>query len=88
MVKATNSRLDIPQSCSGHTSHWVKDVEFESVFAVRALVFALKITHSPVVVLCIYATAVIGNNLLYFTPPFEQKNSNESLYCYLSSLIF
>ena len=55
MVKATKPILDILQSCSGHASHWVNDVEFESVVAVWALVFALKITDNQLVVYCIYA---------------------------------
>ena len=60
--------LDILQSCSGNASHWVKDVEFESVIAVWASVFALKITIAQLVVLCIYATtAVFGNEWPAFT---------------------
>ena len=33
-----------------YASHWVKDVEFESVIAVWASNFALKITHAQLVV--------------------------------------
>ena len=50
MVKATKPGLDILQSCSGHASRWVTDVEFESVIAVWASVFAAKITHAQIVV--------------------------------------
>ena len=50
MVKATKLGLDILQSCSGHASHWVKDVEFESLIAVWTSVFALKFTHAQLVV--------------------------------------
>ena len=46
MVKATKLGLHILQSCSVLASHWVEDVEFESVIAVWASVFALKITHA------------------------------------------
>ena len=47
--------------CSILASHRVKDVEFESVIVVYASVFAVKITHAQLVVLCINATAVFGN---------------------------
>ena len=60
MVKATKPGLEILQLCSGHASHWVKDVEFESVIAIWASFFSLKITHAQLVVECIYATAVFG----------------------------
>ena len=43
MVWATKIRLDIFQSCSVLSSHWVMDVEFESVIAVQTSVFALKL---------------------------------------------
>ena len=49
MIMATIPEIDILQSCSGHASHWVKDIEFESVIAVWASVFALKITHTQLV---------------------------------------
>ena len=45
----------------GLASHWVRDVEFESVIAVGASVFALKITHAQLAVLCLYTKAVFGN---------------------------
>ena len=48
-------------------SHWVKDIEFESVMAVWASVLALKITHTQLVVWCIYATAVFGKEGSAFT---------------------
>ena len=60
-VKATKPGLYISQSCSFHVSHWVEDVEFESVIAVWASVFALKITYAQLLGSCIYATAVFGN---------------------------
>ena len=50
MVKATKPGLDVLQLCSGHASHWVEDVEFESMTDVWASVFALKITHAQIVV--------------------------------------
>ena len=50
MVKAAKPKLDILQSCSDHDSHWVEDIEFESVIAVWASVFALNITHAQLVV--------------------------------------
>ena len=46
MVETTKPGLDILQSCSFLASHWVKDVEFESVIAVWASVFALKVTYA------------------------------------------
>ena len=49
MVKATKPVLDILQSCSLLASHWLKDVEFESMIAVWASVFALKIIHAQLV---------------------------------------
>ena len=58
MVKETESGLDIIQPCSDHASHWVEDVEFESVIAVWASVFALKINHAQLVAQCIYTTAL------------------------------
>ena len=67
VVKATKHGLDILQSCSNLASHWVKDVVFESVIAVWASVFALKITHAQLAVNCIYATAVLGNKGPEFT---------------------
>ena len=66
MVKATKPGLDILQSSSGHGSHWVKDDEFESVIAVWASEFALKINHAQLVVFCIYATATFGNGLITY----------------------
>ena len=51
MSKATKPGLGILQSCRILASHWVKDVEFESVIAGRPSVFALKITCS-IVYLC------------------------------------
>ena len=59
--------LDILQSCSVLVSHWVKDVEFESVIAGWASVFALKITHVQLLVLCINATSVFDNEGPAFT---------------------
>ena len=50
MVKAFKPGLDIFLSCSSHASHWVKDIEFESVIVVWASVFALKMTHVQLVV--------------------------------------
>ena len=50
-----------------YASHWVKDVEFESVFAIWASVFALKITHAQLVVECIYTTTVFGDEGAAFT---------------------
>ena len=67
MVKETKPELDILQSCSTYTSHWIEDVEFESVIAVWASVFAHKTTHAQFVVQCIYATAVFGNKGPAFT---------------------
>ena len=70
MVKATKPGLDVLQSCSSHSSHRVKDVEFESVIVVWASVLALKITRAQLVVLCFYVTAVFGNEgpaFNYFT---------------------
>ena len=61
MVKVTKPGLDILQSRSGHASHWVKDVEFESVIVVWASVFTLKFTHAKLLVVCIYATTIFGN---------------------------
>ena len=55
---ATKPEHDILQSCSVLASHWVMDVEFESVIAACASVFALKITYSQLVVSFINATAV------------------------------
>ena len=63
MVKATEFALDILHSCSDLTSHWVKDIELESVIAV----FALIITHAQLVTQCIYATAVFSNKGPAFT---------------------
>ena len=42
--------LNILQSCGAHSSHWVGDIESESVVAVWASVFALEITHAQRVV--------------------------------------
>ena len=67
MVKETKPELDILQSCSTYTSHWIEDVEFESVIAVWASVFALRITGAQLVMQCIYATAVFGNQGPAFT---------------------
>jgi len=61
MVTATKPGLDILQSCSAPASHWVKYIEFESVIAVWASVYALKTTHAQLVAQCIYATAVFVN---------------------------
>ena len=66
MVEATKPGLDILQSYRFLASHWVKDVESESMIAVWASVFALKITHAQLVVLYINATFVFGNE----EPPF------------------
>ena len=49
------------QSCSGHASHWVRDVKFESMIAVWVSVFLLKIADAQLVVARIYATAFFGN---------------------------
>ena len=49
MVKATKPGLDILQSCSDLASHWVEDIEFESLIDVWASVFTLKITHAQLV---------------------------------------
>ena len=59
--QATEPGLDILQSCSFLASYCVKDVEFESVIAVWASVFALKVTHAQLVVSFINATPVFGN---------------------------
>ena len=67
MVKATKAGLYILQSCSIFASHSVKDVEIESVIAVLASIFALKIGHVQLVVWCIYATGVPGNEGPAFT---------------------
>ena len=50
-----------------HTSHWVKNIEFESVIAVCASVFALDTTHVLLEVKFLYATAVFGNEGAAFT---------------------
>ena len=75
MVKATKPRLDILQSCSVLASHWVKDIEFESMIAVIASVFALKIAHAELVVQCIYATAVFVNEGPALTVLYGSSNS-------------
>ena len=53
-VKEWLRRLNPDSISSGRVaplaSHWVKDIEFESVIAVWASVFALKITHAQLVV--------------------------------------
>ena len=61
MGKATKSGRDTIQSCSVLASHWVKDIEFESVVAVWASVFTLEITHVQLEVFCISATSVFDN---------------------------
>ena len=60
MVNATKPGLDILHSCNVPTSHWIWDIEFESVSA-------LKISHAQFDVLCIYATVVFGNEGPAFT---------------------
>ena len=50
MVKATAPGLDILQSCSGYASHLVEDIELESLIAVKASIFALKITNADLLV--------------------------------------
>ena len=62
MVYATKPGLDILQSCCVLATHWVKEVEFESAIAIWASVFTFKITHDQLVVPCVYATAVFGND--------------------------
>ena len=42
--------LNIFQACSNLASNWVKDIELETVVVVWASVFALKITHTSLVV--------------------------------------
>ena len=46
-VKRVTARNSI---CITFASHWVMDVEFESVTAVWASVFVLKTTHAQLVV--------------------------------------
>ena len=74
--QATKRGLDILQSCSGNASHWVKDVEFESVITVWASVFALKITHAQLEVQSICATAVFGNVLFCIVISFNSGMKN------------
>ena len=66
MVKATKPGLDILQSCSVLASHWVKNVELESVIFVWASVFAPKFTHAKLDELCSNATAVFCNEVPIF----------------------
>ena len=61
MINATKPGIEIIQSFSAPASHWVKHVEFENVIAVWPSVCALKTIHAHLVVSCIYATAVFGN---------------------------
>ena len=81
MMKGTEPGLGILQSCSVLAFHKVKDVEFESLTAVWASVFAHKIIHAQLVVSCINATAVFGDKgpaFTYFTfnlLRLEQKNN-------------
>ena len=58
MVRATKPGFGILQSCSNLAPHWVKGIKLESVIAVWASVFAVKITHAQLVMWCIYATIV------------------------------
>ena len=74
MVKATKPGLDILQSCSVITSHWIMDVEFERVIAVWASVFAHKTTHAQLVVSCINAIFVFDNNTFNLLR-LKQKNN-------------
>ena len=67
MFKVTKPGIDILQSCSVLTFHWVRDVEFKCVIAVWASVFALKSTHGQALVSCINAIAVFGNQGPAFT---------------------
>ena len=70
MVVVTKPGLDTLQLCSVLASHWVKDVEFESMIAVWASVFALTITYAQLVVLYINATSVFcteGPAFTFFT---------------------
>ena len=62
-----SSKYCIICMCSNLVSYWVKYIELESVNAVGASVFALKITHTRLVVQCIYDTTVFGNEGLAFT---------------------
>ena len=61
MVKATKPGIDIFQSCSDFSSHCVKVNDLESVISIWASLIALKNTHAQLLVWCIYATAVFGN---------------------------
>ena len=70
MVKAVKPGLDIRQSCSVPASHWVKDVELETLIYFLAPGFALIMALTLLVVQCINATAVFSNgsptfNFLY-----------------------
>jgi len=47
--------LHVLQSRSASASHWVKGMELQSVIAVWAAAFALKVTHAQ-----LYATAALS----------------------------
>ena len=83
MDKAIKPTVYIIQWCSVFASHWVKAVEFESVIAVWSSVYALKIAHAQLVVYCIYATTVFGNERAAFTqltyPTSVVKTNKEKL---------
>lgn len=69
---ATKSGLDIFQSCNVLAFNWVKNIELESVIAVWAPIFALKITHTQLEMQCIYVTTVFGYEEPAFTILFTQ----------------
>ena len=72
------------QLCSVLASHWVKNDKFESVFAALASVFTLKITHAELVVSCINATAVFGNEgpaLTFINFNLQRLKQNNNFFC-------
>ena len=50
MIKETKQGPDTLQLCNDLVSHWVKNINFESVIAVWTSVLALKITQTQLIV--------------------------------------